>query len=214
MTYGELKIKVLQLMNQYSIAGGEVALSYNNQADYVFRIPGLINDAMTKITTSVRPLRKVVALSELEHEVKGDYVLYTLPDDCWQLTGGGLIHFADNRMQRFHKYHNIGEKQIAVPHYIKPEVMVEYFRYYIPLPVSPAVPADDLQPDGPVEALTAATYYAAAYLLQYDDPYGYQSCYNEFEDRLSTLVERPQIEMTVVEDAYAPEHDAGWRWGY
>lgn len=211
MTYGEMKSKILQLMNQYTVAGSEVALSYNNQSDYVLRIPGLINDAMAKITTGVRPLRKTVALADLEHEPKGDYTLYTLPEDCWQLTGAGLIHYTRDCIQRFHKYHHIGEKQIAVPNYIRPEVMVEYFRYFTPLPTSPA---DNFQLDGPYEAQVAATYYAAAYLLQYDDPYGYQTCYNEFEDRLASIAERPQIEMTVVEDIYSPDIDAGWRWGY
>ena len=210
MTYGRLKDKVLQLMNQYSVAGSQVALSYNNQADYVTRIPGLLNDAMTKITTGVRPLRKVVPLDSLPVTDMGAYLLYTLPEDCWQLVSGGLIRYVGNTLQRYHRYHNIGANQIAVPERLTGNVMVEYFRYYIPLSDKPL---DTDTMDGPVEAQVAATYYAAAYLMQFDDPYGYQSCYNEYEDRLATLLERPQTEMTLVEDVYSPVADTGWRWG-
>ena len=45
MTYGELKRRVLQYIFSYTIAGDEIQLSYNNQADYVKLIPGLLNAA-------------------------------------------------------------------------------------------------------------------------------------------------------------------------
>ena len=39
MTYGELKNYVLQLLNQYSTAGTLTPPTYNNQADYLARLP-------------------------------------------------------------------------------------------------------------------------------------------------------------------------------
>ena len=49
MTYGQVKSYILQLLNQETIAGGTVADNYNCQADYLLRIPHLVNDAMTEI---------------------------------------------------------------------------------------------------------------------------------------------------------------------
>ncbi len=43
MTFGELKKRVLQLIFSYSVAGSEIPATYNNQADYLAMIPGLIN---------------------------------------------------------------------------------------------------------------------------------------------------------------------------
>jgi len=54
MTVKECKDAVLKLINQYSIAGGTVALSYNNQADYIARMIPLINDAQMEIAKTVR----------------------------------------------------------------------------------------------------------------------------------------------------------------
>ena len=45
MKYGELRDQVLKLLNQYTVAGDPVAETYNNQADYLKRIPTFANDA-------------------------------------------------------------------------------------------------------------------------------------------------------------------------
>jgi hypothetical protein len=62
MTYQECKNQVLKLLNQYTIAGSAVADGYNNQADYIRRIPSLINDAMMEISTTVRKLEALCDL--------------------------------------------------------------------------------------------------------------------------------------------------------
>ena len=43
MTYGQMRDRVLMLLNQYSIAGGKIRVTYNNQADYLARVPGAVN---------------------------------------------------------------------------------------------------------------------------------------------------------------------------
>ena len=62
MVYRELKNQVLKLLNQYTMAGAAVSDLYNNQMDYINRIPGLANDAMMEIATTVR---KIPATMEL-----------------------------------------------------------------------------------------------------------------------------------------------------
>ena len=45
MTYGQVRDHVLMLLNQYTIAGSAVEPSYNNQQDYLARIPALVSTA-------------------------------------------------------------------------------------------------------------------------------------------------------------------------
>ena len=49
MNYGQVKKASLELIFSESIAGDPIALSYNNQADYVRMIPRLVNDGMMYI---------------------------------------------------------------------------------------------------------------------------------------------------------------------
>ena len=51
MTYGELKQRVLELIFSYSVAGSEIPATYNNQADYLAMIPGLVNNGQRPILT-------------------------------------------------------------------------------------------------------------------------------------------------------------------
>ena len=49
MTYGELKNRVLELIFSYSVAGSQIPATYNNQADYIAMIPGLVNNGQMDI---------------------------------------------------------------------------------------------------------------------------------------------------------------------
>ena len=64
MTYGEMKDFVLQLINQYSVAGSRVPLTYNDQADLVARIPALMRDGLIYVVTTARRLRAVADLTD------------------------------------------------------------------------------------------------------------------------------------------------------
>ena len=46
MTYGQVKRAALRLLNASTIAGSEVPLSYNDQADLVLAMPSLVDDAV------------------------------------------------------------------------------------------------------------------------------------------------------------------------
>ena len=66
MTYGQMRDRVLMLLNQYSIAGGKIRVTYNNQADYLARVPGAVNEALVYLATTARRLRSVRKLEEAE----------------------------------------------------------------------------------------------------------------------------------------------------
>ena len=56
MTLKDVTDVSLQLINQYSIAGTPVSSGYNNQQDYLLRIPLLVNDAQNYIATTARKI--------------------------------------------------------------------------------------------------------------------------------------------------------------
>lgn len=208
MNYAWARDFSLELINQYSIAGSEIEPSYNNQADYLHRIPKLVDDAQMYIATTAGKIREVVHLEELSRVERGDWVLYTLPSNFWQVYGGGLIRFDGPDLQRYHRYRLLGKKQIAVPKELDGLLSLEYYRY--PTSVGPT-PADGAPLDNREEAQQAVPYYVAAHLVMHDNAFAYSALYNEFEAKLARLAEVPQTELTVVEDAYSAaewEHDA------
>ena len=63
LTYGELKRRVLELIFSYSIAGSVIPETYNNQADYIAMIPGLVNNGQMDIATSTKRIPAMAGFS-------------------------------------------------------------------------------------------------------------------------------------------------------
>lgn len=206
MNYAWARDFALQLINQYSVAGEKVPDSYNNQADYVARIPKLLDDGQIYVATTVRKLREVVPLTQLLPSYMPGWDIYQLPEDCWQIGSGGLIRFTGPNIQRYHKYRLLGAKQIAVPASLRGAVELEYYRYPKLLG---AAPAEDAELDNTPEVQMALPYYAAAHLVMLDDAFAYASLMNEWETKLERLYELPQTELGITEDAYDPVE---WRY--
>lgn len=207
MNYGWARDFTLELINQYSMAGEKVANSYNDQQDYINRIPKLIDDAQHVIATTTGRIREMVNLEELPREERGAWYIYTLPANCWQVCSGGLVRFDGPRLQRFHRYHMVGKGQLAVPKDLDGTISVEYFRYPVKLGTAPR---DSAPLDNTEEAQRAVPYYVAAHLVMHDNAFVYASLYNEFEAKLARMAEVPHGEVTVVEDVYSAgewEHD-------
>ena len=197
MTYGELKDFVLQLLNRYSIAGEKIPPNYNDQADVIARIPALTRDGLHYLATSCRRLREVAPLAE--PEAVGGYLLYQLPDDCYQICGGLLRLQADGQVTRYRDYRLAGGRQLLLPAQDRGHFMVEYFRYPF---VVQGQPEDDDFLDCPPEAQVALAYYVAAHLAMEDNNYLHAALYNEFEMKMLRLQEGQMVECGVVEDVY------------
>ena len=56
LTLKDVQDMSLQLINQYSIAGSSIASSYNNQQDYLLRIPLLVNAAQNYVATTAKKI--------------------------------------------------------------------------------------------------------------------------------------------------------------
>ena len=150
------------------------------------------------LATTARRLREVADLSDPVE--MGNWLVYTLPGDFWQLCPSGII-YVDNHgnVSRTSRYKLMGENKIAVP---KPqrEIKAEYFRYPVLLR---SVPEDSDFIDCPMEAQSALAFYIASHLEIFDDPYIQATFYNEFENKLSRLGEIPAATVGIVSDEYA-----------
>lgn len=199
MNYKWARDFALQLIGQYSTAGERVPMNYNNQADYVARIPKLLDDAQMYVASTVVPIRHTEPLSALRCDENGEWLVYTLPKDCRQMCSTGLIRYEGEEFQRYHRYHPVGTNQFAVPKGLNGEVYVEYFRYPRRLGDNPS-DTDEL--DHTPDVQMALPYYVAAYLVMQDDAFAFSSLSNEFETRLQRLKQPPYAEVSIVEDAY------------
>ena len=198
MTYGEMKEFVLQLLNRFSTAGSEVAVSYNDQADLLLRIPALTRDALYYVTTTACRLRAVAELAEPEQD--GKMLVYDLPDDCFRLMSGGLLRVdRQGYFSRYHRYRLAGNRKLLIPKEDKGSFRVEYFRYP---QVSEGIPEDGDFLDCPPEAQSAVAYYVAAHLAMEDSSFLYAALYNEFERKMARLQELPATDCSVTEDVY------------
>lgn len=198
------------MINQYSIVGDPIQSSYNNQADYLLRIPFLINTALTEIRTTVKPQSVVYPLQN--GEPYAGFERFKLPDDVHSLKTGCVMEVRDGKIVHVNEYHLMGKEYILVPLVPKSEseklepaeYIVEYYRY------PPQIPMDALDAfvlDEEPDVIQAAVIYAAANLVLYDEAFDYKALLNDYTDRLQKMAAfRVQtFEPTVVEDVY------GWR---
>ena len=199
MNYKWARDFTLQLINQYSVAGKKIPDSYNNQADYLRRIPALLNDAQMYAATTAAPIPAEDDLKNLRCDDNGSWLIYTMPEDCWRMRSSGLIRYDGECFQRFHRYHPVGDNKIAVPRDLTGEVHVEYFRYPRLLDAEPR-DEDELDNTPPVQM--ALPYYVAAQLVMQDDAFAFSALSNEFETRLVRMGEHPHTDIHIVENVY------------
>ena len=204
MFYSEIKRETLGHIDQYSMAGSPVAASYNNQADYLNRLPVLINEGLVNIRTLVKPDPVVLTLTDGEEY--GDLIRYELPGDFWMLKTGGVSIIHRGHFMKTNEYRLQGKKFILTPK-TEATYTVEYYKYPDLLPLDRTL-TDSFELNEDIEVIQAATYYAAANLVMREDEFMYASLYNDYESRLSRISPGVTVEIQPVQDAYAFE--AGW----
>lgn len=198
MLYSDIKRATLSHLNQFSIAGTPIAASYNNQADYLLRIPFLINEGLVNVRTFVKP-EPVVYQLRGGTDI-GGMKRHRLPDGFWSLKTGGVSIVRDGKFQKTNEYRLQGKQYILTPADVDGTYTIEYYKYPELLP---AAPADDYELEEDIEVIQAATYYAAANLVLHDDPTTYAYLYNDYESRLTRIGPGIRAEVQPVQDAYA-----------
>lgn len=213
MTYKEFKNAVLHRIFSQSIAGEEIALTYNCQEDYVKAIPSIANEALLKLCTSVRKLSETYLLGEPDRE-SVYYDIYIMPDNFWRLMNGGLVIEGRHGIKRMHAsntpdgYKLLGGNQLWVPKQFRNvPIIAEYYRYPNKLEERPK---DTDVLDAPPEVVDAAIIYTAAHLVQYDDAFRYASLWNEYQEMVANITEPVFIETGEIVDAYGGFGTYGW----
>ncbi len=201
MNYGELRDAALMLADRYSAAGKELDAQYNNHADRLLKLPFFAESAQLLVATTARPITALAALSPGEAEgSEGAYLRFSLPEDCWRLTGRGLGIVHGGRFFRSSDYLELGGGAILVPKASFGAVTLEYYRY--PRPIG-ASPEDGAALDNVPEAQAALPYYAAAQLMMNENnSFAYTALMGEFEARLERMREALRAQPGLVRDDY------------
>ena len=199
MTYKQLRDDTLRLLNQYSVAGAEVSPNYNNQADYLKRLPSLLDDGQMLIATTVRPITELLELKPWAAARMGKWLRFALPDDFYRLSGRGLAVVQGGDCFRSHEFQLLGDAGLLVPESLFGFVALEYFRYPYPFGTEPE---EDDPADNAPDTHVLLPYYAAAHLAMHDDSFLYASLLNEFEARLERLRQPATAQRLSVRDCY------------
>jgi len=204
MTIQECKNKAFQLLNQYSIVGSSIPLTYNDQADDNIRMIGLINDAMMEIATVAKPITEFESFEvpAIGFEIQTADIEHVMPPNIFQpicvrfLPAGG----GPQIMVEANKYKWLGDDTILVPNRPAGTYVVEYSRYpaQYTLTTNPNTRLDNT-PD----THSIIPYYVAAMIALDDNTKAYYALYNVWETRLSRLnLKNPHATITQVEDVY------------
>ena len=174
------------LLNQYSVAGQKVATSYNNQQDYLNRIPSLANDAMMEIATTQRKISAMFDLADLEGEDLGQMTRFLLPDDFFQFcTGDTQVVTNDGLVLHTNKYSTPGQDYLLIPNEELEDNRHYYITYYRYPTLLSEKPNDTDMLDNEPETHEAVAFYVAAFLVIHDDNFQFSAFYNKYEDKLS-----------------------------
>lgn len=219
MTYGEAKANALNLIHQETIAGTLIPGTYNNQQDYVNKIPGLVNAALMDIATTAKFIPAEITLGELTYEERDGSRIYSLPNDMWQKRGSGLLaphpsrwHDPHWSFDRFSRYRLIGRTKLILQYPLPDDTIVEYYRYPERIPITdwqgnpvPESTRDPIELDNVPETHELIPYYVGAHLVITDDAFLYASLYNTYQAKKAELVDLPEVEMRPADDVlFAP----------
>lgn len=199
MTYGECRDRALQLINQYTLGGQTIAPSYNNQQDYLLRIPSLINDAQMTLASTTKGIKTSVFLDRDAAEYSAHMYRFMLPEDLMDICGHGLLVLTDGHAKHCSTYTRMGDDYLLVPDSVAGDMYLEYFRRPQMLPLKPA---DDCPLDNTADAQSAIPYFVAAMLVLQDDAFAYSALLGQWNSKLAMLGEAPRAEREVIEDVY------------
>lgn len=201
MNYAWVRDMALKLIDQYSVAGELVAPSYNNQTDYLLKIPALVNDGLTVLFTEYCPVRDCVPIRLLNRIDLYGMDTRVLPDDAWKVCGSCLIAIGEDGFPyRFSGYRLVGDNLIALERGAPEDLLLEY---YTRQELLSDRPDDGEEVSGTQEMHAVLPYYVAAHLVMHDNSFAYQALYNEFVARAQRLAPDPRAELDYVEDAYS-----------
>lgn len=198
MTIAQCKDAVFQLLNQYSIAGTKVPLSYNDQGDDNNRMLSLINDAQMAIATTTKPI-EAAYIFEVPPKPYREPTLELekiMPDDFIHPLG---VYFKLNeKIARWARvpdrtidmdgYKWLSHNILLVPDRPAGTWRIEYARYPVRYDKTTS---EDTELDNTPDTHEAIPYFVAAMIYIDENPYAYASLYNVWETKLTRLGYKP-----------------------
>lgn len=201
MTYQEIQRRVLEYLNQYSIAGETISPAYNGQSDMLQRIPGLLNAAFVEIYGAY-PKRATIQLSGGQSH-GGHTLLYSLPRNCKSICTGGIYRGPD--IEPTNDYRLFGRSGIIVPD----DGLIHWVEYWQKPEQIAINPSDDYELEEDIEVIEAACVYAASWLAMWDDAFDHTALKNLYEDKLERMRPPLTAEIRVVNGGELPVWDEG-----
>lgn len=203
MTIRDCMDAALQLLNQYSIAGTLVPLSYNDQSDDENRMINLINDAQMQIATTVRPIEERLSFVVPEPELTEPdrYIENEMPEG---FNNPIALYFTPSKgpqiMTDANRYKWLGDNTLLLPN----RPAGTYDLVYGRVPVRYDKDTDKTTAlDNKPDTHEIIPYYVAAMIAIDDNPKAYYALYNVWETRLSRLGMKPAHAVsTQIEDVY------------
>lgn len=205
----------LQLLNQYSIAGTLVPLSYNDQADTELRMVNLINDAQMTIATTVKPIEEALTFEVpiLDHSVPDAMIEQKMPEEFNHQLALYFTPAEGNRMPMpldANRYKWIGDDLLLVPNRPAGQYRLTYNRF--PVRYDETTDKETTELDNKPDTHEIIPYYVAAMIAVDENPKAYYALYNVWETRLVRLGYRPPHAVsTQVSDVYGFD-DFGGVW--
>lgn len=215
MTIGQCMDFAFQLLNQYSIAGNLVPLSYNDQADDQNRMLNLINDAQMELATTVRPIYSSVTITvpPIDPRVPTTDIATKMPYDFYmpETVRFTPLHGHDQTMREAPRYKWQNNDELLVPSRPAGSYLIDYKRY--PKRYEPGT-SKSIELDGTPDTHEAIPYYVAAMIALDQNPKAYSALYNVWETRLARMgMKTPYTSVTTVEDDYGFDRFVGLREG-
>lgn len=204
MTYGQVRDAALKLLHQYSLGDEIISRSYNDQGDYLRRIPELVDDAMWLIAAGARRIPAAKRLRPERARDRGGMACYTLPEDLMEIVPGGVLVLEDGDSRYESGFVRADASRILLPR-CEGEVWLEYYRRprsCLEGCAAGAEPADCAELDNAPETHRAIAYYVAAHLVLQDDESVYLALMREWRSLLAALAPSPWPQRRVVGDVY------------
>jgi hypothetical protein len=194
-----------QLLNEYSIAGEVVHLSYNDQADLENRMINLINAAQMEIAKTVKPIDETTLFVVDADNFKTGWQSIPRPYNFDTIESVRFIE-EDNRpgrtpeFYRTSRYRQTADGTIFLPTDQKGTYVIEYRRF----PIRYQKDVDkETGLDNTPDTHEAIPYYVASMLAIDDNQYAYAAFQNEWEKRLARMDSRQaHAEFDEVDDVY------------
>jgi hypothetical protein len=192
----------LKLINQYSIHGTVIAPAYNNQFDYLKRVPELINDGLLLLAMELGLPEAGLNLNGAPPapvDMGGGWSYIDLPEDFMRLSNRGLIRVDEGGLKFIKDYSMVSSRRLALPSELLSGLTIVYVRPPQKIAVDSA---DSTVLDMPDSAAGSVPYYVASHLVIGDDSFLYAALLNEFETYLNRLKPHISSETGLTGDEY------------